>query len=135
MSRITKFVLLDPNGNDVTEGCGITVNLHEGEIVISKYHSSIYLYAISKPYDGQPVVYEDGDYEYENLPDGYEIEFELESMVNAGVYNAEDIELVSYTVYDNGENYIKWCIFDGFWNWKCSTLSGSASICILDEVQ
>ena len=104
VSRITKFVLLDPNGNDVTEGCGITVNLHEGEIVISKYHSSIYLYAISKPYDGQPVVYEDGDYEYDNLPDGYEIEFELESMVNAGVYNAEDIEVVSYTVYDNSGN-------------------------------
>ena len=49
-------------------------------------------------------MYEDGDYEYDNLPDGYEIEFELESMVNAGVYNAEDIEVVSYTVYDNSGN-------------------------------
>ena len=111
-SRITEFKLLDPNGNDVTEGNGFIIVRNEGEIVIKEKHVRVFLYPISKTYDGKPLSFEANgmklyyfvDIKNEQIKDDITIDFTLKPVVNAGVYKAEDIGLESYTVRDANGN-------------------------------
>ncbi len=128
-SRITDFKLLDPNGNDVTEGKGFIIVKHDGEIVIKEKHVRVFLYSNSKTYDGKPLSFEVGemklyhfvDVEGRPLQDDITIDFTLNPVVNAGVYKAEDIGLESYTVRDAKGN-------DVTANYYVDTTGGTSTI-------
>ena len=128
-SRITDFKLLDPNGNDVTEGKGFIIVKHDGEIVIKEKHVRVFLYSNSKTYDGKPLSFEVGemklyhfvDVKGRPLQDDITIDFTLNPVVNAGVYKAEDIGLESYTVRDAKGN-------DVTANYYVDTTGGTSTI-------
>ena len=128
-SRITEFKLLDPNGNDVTEGNGFIIVRNEGEIVIKEKHVRVFLYPISKTYDGKPLSFEANgmklyyfvDIKNEQIKDDITIDFTLKPVVNAGVYKAEDIGLESYTVRDANGN-------DVTANYYVDTTGGTSTI-------
>ena len=105
-SKIEEFRLFDPDGNDVTDL--FTIVRHTGilevlppDIIIIP----VYLYQLQKYYDGKTLAFEDGDFEFLDLPKGVTVELMLNiELTDIGhkslsILNAEFEKYAQYRVY------------------------------------
>lgn len=92
---------------EVTGGMKDGIGDSEADTPDLKHTIEIMLYPIQKYYDGQPAVFQDGDYEI-IAPDGVDVDLELNiSITNVDQYRLKDLNMytdtfASYRVYQNG---------------------------------
>ncbi len=99
-SKIESFTLFDPSGKDVTNEYNIlykpgVLEVLPPDIVIIP----VYLYQLQKYYDGTPLVFEDGDFEFIELPKGVTVELKL---------NVELTEVGQLTLADLNDDFEKY---------------------------
>ena len=122
-SVIEKFVLYDPSGADVTANFDIIYE--EGLLEVFPANVQfirVYLYQLQKYYDGDPLAFEDSDYEIIEMPKGVTLELRLDiSLTEPGSLTLTEINkdlerYATYTVYQNGKNVTSQyqLIFDTF---------------------
>lgn len=102
-SRIESFTLFDPHGNDVTEE--YTVHYKPGVLEILPPDIVIipvYLYQLQKYYDGTPLIFEEGDFDFIELPEGLTVELGL---------NIELTEVGELTLADLNQNFDSYAWF------------------------
>ena len=106
-SKIDSFILFDPTGKDVTDEfvikyyTGVLEILPPDIIVIP-----VYLYQLQKYYDGKPLVFEEGDFEFIELPEGVTVKLELNiSLTEVGQLTLSDLNR-------NFENYAWFQVYE-----------------------
>lgn len=106
-SRIDSFVLFDPNGKDVTNE--FTIHCKPGVLEILPPDIVIipvYLYQLQKYYNGKPLVFEEGDFEFIELPEGLTVKLELNiALTEVGQLTLTDLnqdfdQYASFQVYE-----------------------------------
>ncbi|MCD8308230.1 MAG: transglutaminase-like domain-containing protein [Clostridia bacterium] len=104
VSYITSFVLYNPDGT-IHDDSGYTYYIFEfseGTLTVTDVPVvTVYLYDISKVYDGTSISYEDTDYYW--LEDEYEVVVEglsNISLTNYGIANKKMLSKLTVTVYD-----------------------------------
>ena len=103
-SDITSFILLDPDGNDVTDQFEIV--FEPGLIRVTQDQIIINLYELQKVYNGTELRYGPSDYWHE-LPDGYEVILDLSAcaITDPGELDIKEIEKLPITVLNpDGED-------------------------------
>jgi uncharacterized protein YnzC (UPF0291/DUF896 family) len=115
LATITKFILYDPNGNDVTELYDI--KFEAGKLTLTdNYIIEIDLEEVTKTYDGTPLSYSADSYwsAYSKyLPNGATVEFDIASVAPLkAIGKVTDEELLRHVkVMLNGEDITKNCCF------------------------
>ena len=111
VSTVSKFVIYDAKGNDVTHHFKITMQEGELEVVATERELiRVYLYALQKYYDGTPLRFEDEDYEIIEIPDGLDLVLSLHiEMTEVGKLSLSAINLeldkyATYKVYRDGRD-------------------------------
>jgi transglutaminase-like putative cysteine protease len=107
--KVASFVLFDPEGKDVTNEFAITYL--ESTLKVSRHLVKVYLYEITKYYDGKLLEIGRDDYEViSGLPDGGELVLSLHlpsadvCEITRSELNTNMSEYISYTIYENGKD-------------------------------
>ena len=106
-SKIDSFILFDPTGKDVTDEfvikyyTGVLEILPPDIVVIP-----VYLYQLQKYYDGKSLGFEEGDFEFIELPEGVTVKLELNiSLTEVGQLTLSDLNR-------NFENYAWFQVYE-----------------------